>query len=292
MKGKVTLDLGKKLILGAIALLGFTAHSNAQTSLTYNLGVIGGPQITNISTDLGSFSSRVGFNAGIAQELRIGSMFSVELDAIYSAHIADHKMQDSFAEGLSYMQTRDVKTSDQFNYLEGHLLFKLNIPIGSKPIIPYDRPDYQKAWISIYAGPYYSHLMSYVRSGTITVTQTQFDTSIHTKTVITETGDATDAERKGVYTTDIGVTAGIGLNLRMNDHWIFNVDARYSKGFSDIDAGYDGPYNGLPQGYFGTYQPVKYTLAGFDFPAMQYKYATMTHSAIALMIGLKYQFGK
>lgn len=304
MKGKVTRNLGKSLVLGAIALLGFTAESNAQVSMNYNLGVIGGPQITGISTDKGSFSSRVGFNAGLAQELRIGGMFSIELDALYSAHIADHKMQDSFAVGGLYMQTRNVKTSDQFNYAEAHLLFKLNIPIGSKPIIPYDRPDYQKAWISIFAGPYYSHLLGYVRSGDITITQTSFDTSVHTKTIITESGTATSKELSSVYTTDFGVTAGVGLNLRMNDHWVFNIDARYSKGFSSIDAGFDGPYNGTEQGYYGSYVPSAYTVKfpaqppvfpkPFDvsFPALKYQYANMTHSAISLMIGLKYQFGK
>jgi hypothetical protein len=146
--------------------------------------------------------------------------------------------------------------------------------------------------------------LGYVRSGNITVTQTSFDTSIHTKTVITESGTATADELKGVYTTDFGVTAGVGLNLRMNDHWVFNIDARYSKGFSDIDAGFDGAYNGTQQGYFGSFVPSAYKVTvpaqppifpnPFEvaFPAVKYKYATMTHSAIALMIGLKYQFGK
>lgn len=74
----------KKLILAVIAIVGFSATSQAQT---LKLGVKAGPNFSNFSGGISdiNYKARTSFHAGIIAELSIFENFSIQPELLYSS---------------------------------------------------------------------------------------------------------------------------------------------------------------------------------------------------------------
>ncbi|WP_299252064.1 porin family protein [uncultured Aquimarina sp.] len=76
----------KKLFLLAIALIGFTTISNAQS---FKFGVKGGVNFSNINGDT-NLDAKTGFHIGAVAQLGIADKFAIQPEILYSAQGADN----------------------------------------------------------------------------------------------------------------------------------------------------------------------------------------------------------
>ena len=251
MNGKKALAMCGRTLLTALLILGFKATGLAQT--TYNIGVIGGGQYTNMSWDGPSsvtmytpgttyktWTGRFSYLAGLTQELRFGDYFSVQLDAMYSDRGAWHVNSDStdYIDRVAYHHS---SRDESFQYVDGHLLFKFNIPIGYERVVPYDRPG-KRAFLSVYAGPYFGYLMGYTSTGysdTLEIAKVNRDSivrsSVDRTTYTTSNFNNKVRKQDPVLKTDIGITVGAGINFLIGEGGTFGIDFRYSTGLGSID---------------------------------------------------------
>lgn len=235
MKGRVTFSWVKKALLTAVASVGlFTTNTYAQQ---FHIGVTAGPQLTNLQSDLGKFKGLVGFNGGAVADWRVSNMFGLELDALYSQYGATKTYEQPIV-GADRVNFYTYKTTDKLSYLQFMLLPKLIIPLGSKPIIPYDKPGDQKMFLAFYAGPYFALRTGFSSSGKVGgYTLMNNGDTVNKFEPIAYTSTSTDANR--VANNDFGLTAGAGINFNLNGgKTILGFDGRYSRSLATIDLGY------------------------------------------------------
>jgi hypothetical protein len=274
MKGRVTFSWVKKALLTAIASVSlFTTNSYAQF---LHLGVTGGPQLTNLQSDLGNFKGVVGFNGGLAADWRITNNFGLELDVLLSQNGASKTyLQPNVNLGNRSINYYTYKTTDQLSYLQVVLLPKFIIPLGSKPIIPYDKPGDQKMHLAFYAGPYFGYLAAFNSAGKISgyTVMSDLDT-VNKFDPIPYTSTGKDVSY--VSPIDFGFTAGAGINFNLaGGKTILGFDGRYSRGLNSIDYGY---YSFKTLGVNAANQPVLKTQA-----------ARIYNTALAFNVSLKFR---
>jgi hypothetical protein len=258
MKGKKVLDLCGRTLLTALIIMGFNAAANAQA--TYHIGIIGGGQYVNMSWDgpktvkvfdttkagptFKAWTGKLSYEVGLTQELRLSENFSIQLDAMYSDRGAWHVNSDSSTDYYDKVIYHHSSRQEDFQYIDGHLLFKFNIPLGFERIIPYDRPG-KRAFLSLYAGPYFSYLLNYTSTGfsdTLSVFKgannnrdsvigAQIDRTTYTKSNFNNKYRKMDP----VLSTDLGITVGAGINFLVGESGTFAFDFRYSTGLGNID---------------------------------------------------------
>jgi hypothetical protein len=236
MKGRVTFNWARKALLTAIVSLGLlTTNSFAQVQ--WHLGPTIGPQLTNLQSDLGKFKGIIGFNAGVSTDLRLGNMFSIGLEELYATNGAT-KTYNQDVVGSDRTNYYTYKTTDKFTYLKSNLLFKFILPLGSKPIIPYDKPGDQKLFISLFAGPYYAQRIGFSSKGT----KSGYTALNNGDTVDKFTPIAyatTSIDNKKVAGNDIGVMGGAGINFNLNGgKAILGFEGTYSRSLLTLDLGY------------------------------------------------------
>lgn len=248
MNGKKVIAMLGRTLLTAMIIFGLTTTTTAQS--TYHVGVMLGGQYTNMSWDgpttvkmydnttkYNTWIGKYSYQMGLAQELRLTEFVSVELDAMYSDRGAWHTNSDSteFYDRVSFHHS---SRDEDFKYLDGHLLFKINIPFGFERIVPYDRPG-KRAFISVYGGPYFGYLMSYTSTGysdTLTIYRQNRDSIITKGTGIDRTTytkanfNNSIRKRDPVLPMDIGATFGVGVNFLVGESGTFGLDFRYSMG--------------------------------------------------------------
>jgi hypothetical protein len=272
MKGRVTFNWVKKALLTAVASVGlFTTNSFAQQ---FHLGVTAGPQLTNLQSDLGKFKGLVGFNGGLAADWRVANMFALELDALYSQNGAT-KTYEQPVVGFDRVNYYTYKTTDKLTYLQFILLPKLIIPLGAKPIIPYDKPGDQKMFLSFYAGPYFALRTGFKSSGKVSgYTVMNSGDTINKFEPIAYT--STTANANAVANNDFGLTAGAGINFNLNGgKTILGFDGRYSRSLATIDLGY---YQKQTKGENASGQPI-----------VTKQTAQIFNTALAFNISLKFR---
>jgi hypothetical protein len=236
MKGRVTFNWARKALLTAIVSLGMlTTNSFAQVQ--WHLGPTAGPQLTNLQSDLGKFKGIIGFNAGVSTDLRLGNMFAIGLEELYATNGAT-KTYDQDIIGNDRTNYYKYKTTDKFTYLKSNLLFKFILPLGSKPIIPYDKPGDQKLFLSFFAGPYYAQRIGFSSKGTKSgYTLLNNGDTIDKFTPIAYA--TTSIDNKKVANNDIGVMGGAGINFNLNGVKAFlGFDGTYSRSLLTLDLGY------------------------------------------------------
>lgn len=237
MKGKFTLRFGASVLLAALTFFSF---GRAQAQVSFHLGGAVGPQYTTLQSNVGKYSGVIGAQAGISSELRIGQMFSTQLDILYSMNGASRNYYDSLIASGYYYVYRTYNSTERLTFIQPTLLFKLNIPLSGTRIVPYDLPDDNPNTISIFAGPYFGHLLSHTRSGS--KDSTVYDYSGNMLYTRNSKGNPSDFEKSGVFKNDFGITAGVGMNFGISDKGTLGIDARFSKGFNNLDYGYFGQY--------------------------------------------------
>ncbi len=250
MKGRVTFNWVKKALLAAVVSAGlFTTNSYAQQ---LHAGFMGGPQLTNLESDFGTFKGIVGFNGGGVVDWRVSNKFGLELDALFSQYGAT-KVYDQPQILHDRTLYYSYRTTDRLSYLQFVLLPKFIIPLGAKPVIPYDKPGDQKLFLSFFAGPYFGLRSGFSSTGKqsgYTVlnagdTINRFEPTAYTNTT-------KDADR--VAPNDFGFTAGAGINFNMaGGKMILGFDGRYSRSLATIDLGY---YQRQTRGVNSANQPV------------------------------------
>ena len=255
MNGKKALAMCGKTLLTALLILGLKATTFAQT--TWNVGIIGGGQYVNMSWDgpktvkmydtskagasYKAWTGRFSYEAGITQELRFGDYFSMQLDLMYSDRGAWHVNSDSSTNYYDRVIYHHSSRDESFQYADGHLLFKFNLPIGYERIVPYDRPG-KRVFLSIYGGPYMSYLLGYTSTGysdTLEIARVNRDSIVRSsvdRTTYTFSNFNNKVRKQDpVLKTDIGVTFGVGINFLIGDGGTFGIDFRYSTGLGSID---------------------------------------------------------
>jgi hypothetical protein len=285
MKGKDTFGFVKKIAGVALIMAGCLSTAQAQDRPAAYFGICGGPQFGNISSDnaVYNYKGNVTYHAGLTGEFHFNEHIGIGLDLLYSNVTAtNNSTRDSLDLDDRYIvRTFDIKES--FSYAQAHILFKYFIPLGSNPIIPYDRPDAaSRIFLTLYAGPYFATLpgtSGYKRSGT----SYEYNVSHlgDTATIGVAKGDLSEQNKKYyIQPMDIGATVGIGLNFKLGESTIFSVDARYSRGLvSSIDYSPNKNYRSL----YGT------TTFNEKDNTISFAEAQVHPSAIALSIGLKFR---
>jgi hypothetical protein len=271
MKGKTTMRKLAGMMMAALMTLGVQT-AKAQ-SPTFHLGGMLVPQFTNFTSNIGTYSGAIGFQGGLAAELRFTPNFSAEMDLLYSMHNVNRAYIDSVIATGYYSLYNTYNTVEHANYLQVPLLLKLNIPLTGKRIIPYDAPNNNPTSISIFAGPHFSYLLNYSRTGTINVTMID-QVSGEALSNQTSVATMTPKDLEGVYKIDFGITAGVGVNFGIGEKSTLSFEGRFSKGFNPLD-----------KGYFGTYT---YALVdGVDW--LNYTYAQIYNTQLGLAIVFKGQ---
>jgi hypothetical protein len=232
MKGKIACFL---LILTGL----ITQKANAQVS--YNLGLDVAPQLSFMSSNVGTYSSGIGFQGGITEELRFDDVFSLEWDAFYRESSVSRNYADSITGYYNVTKVFNISRTEQLTYFDGTVLFKFNIPLGYDRVVPYDRPG-KRSFLSFFIGPYFGTNLSYSSTGST-------DTTIYLKnrrdsgyvksndnTAYTKSTFASGHfGQNPILSTDVGITVGAGIYFLVGERGTFNIDIRYSHSFGSID---------------------------------------------------------
>ncbi|MDZ4838718.1 MAG: hypothetical protein SGJ04_01795 [Bacteroidota bacterium] len=228
------------LLTAALLMVMFTA--NAQSTISWRLGPTVGIQYTDLSTNLGSFSGKVGINAGLSNDIKFSRKFGVDVNLLYSSYRADRDYLDSNLFFDRYQVYR-YKTSETYNYFQAQILAKYIIELGHIPIIPYDDPDARSAiTLELKGGGFFNTLAfwswdSYDNSGTYEFYSRELQSGA--KTATTKQDAALTTAQKPFYVNpmDFGLALGAGLNFRLSKRTDFGIDAKYLRGFSNLDYG-------------------------------------------------------
>lgn len=230
-----------------------------------------------MSSNVGKYDGKIGFNGGLAQEFRFGPNFSLELDNVISMAGGKRHYLDSLALYNGNTVMFNYNNSEDFMFIDNMLLVHYNLVLDGPIILPYDFEGPPHTWISIFAGPSYNMLMGYNRTGTSTSWQRNDNgDTVAAAQRINYKPDNIDADKeKYIAKDEIGLVLGAGINFRIGKKNTLSFDARYHKGMTSMDKGYYGYY------YI---DPVRSAEEG-----LLYKYADIFNSAISLNIGYKWR---
>jgi GH18 family chitinase len=272
MKAKGTNRFGKRLLFTAgLALFAF---STTQAQVSWHMGVTGGPQYNMMTSNYGSYDGKISFNGGLANEIRFGPHFSVEVDNVVSMLGGQRKYLDSLelSDGRKVMFS--YNNSENLMYLQNILLLRYNLVLDGPTILPYDFEGPPRTWISIFAGPSYNMRIGYDRGlGTKTWQMTPQGDTLTDVTNYNHTPASIqrDIDSNYIQPDEIGLVVGAGINFRLGKKKTLGFEARYHKGMTSID-----------RGYFGQYYYSQQSGEGF-----LYRYADIFNSAISLNVSYK-----
>ena len=283
MKRKVIQNFGKKLLLSLVAV-SFLAISqaNAQSS-QINLGVTLGANYGNLSSNVGSWSGTVGYQAAGSLEWRYNNNWGFALEAQDITLTTNSNYTDSI---LYYSKTARINYNTQLtvNMLQTTLLFKYYIPLGSKPITPYDNPAGSGNYLMFMVGPYFSLVgQNPSNLGHIKTTSHYVDTTQHDVVQdSTLTGTATNAKNtyNGLAPSVYGITVGAGLNLKVARGLELTFDLRYTRDLATLDNPLTS--KGINYGFLGERVIVTNGTSG----AIQYNAANAYSTFICFNVGL------
>lgn len=273
-----------KVILACL-LMSVTGIVSVNAQAAFHFGFGAGVQFTNLNSDIGTYNMQTGFHGGIVNEIRFNDHFSTELDIFYSTKGAQKAYTETttgFLDGSTQKYT--FNRSEALTYVDGHLLFKWNIPLGYDRVIPYDRPG-KRVFLSLYAGPQFGYLIGYKSTGYTDTTKIPVDPT-DTLTPITKTrnkGDYDNATYKsqkgsdGILKTDIGLTVGAGIYFLMGDRATLSFDVRYTQGFGSID------------GIAYSKRVVNIDQSDIRNSSIQYKQAQINSMVIATTVGIRWR---
>jgi hypothetical protein len=274
MKGKVTSRIGRRLLFSAgLALFAF---SSAHAQLSWHIGATAGPQYTMMSSSVGKYDGKIGANGGLANELRLGPNFSIEMDNLISMVGAQRHYNDSLSLYNGHTVMYNYNNSENFMFLDNMLLFHYNLVLDGPVILPYDFEGPPHTWLTFFAGPSYNMVLSYKRSTGSTAWQRgEAGDTIATPLPINSTNASmkADLDSGWIQPDEIGLVVGAGINFRIGHNNTLGIEARYHKGFTSMDGGYFGHY------YIN---PVTSGTQG-----VLYEYADIFTSAVSLNISYK-----
>lgn len=268
-------------LLSVAATLFCTSPLLTQAQSKLYVGGTVSPQLTGFATDYGTYKSIFGVAAGGSMELRFNNTFSIQLDPVFSMQGANRQYQeDNNYYGITYSYVYD--RVEHFNQVQGHLLFKWNIPIGSERIIPYDDPD-KTTFITVFAGGYGGYVLAPMsRVGSVTGTKYTLQPPA-TDPLGKDSGSPTFYD--STYSLiDYGMTVGAGMQFKLTHRTIFEITARYTRGLATIDnGGYKTDQSTLPIGY----GHIALNADGTS----QYQASNTVNTAIGLNLSLRHRFG-
>lgn len=273
MKGKITGRFGKRLLVSAgVALFAFSA---AEAQVSWHIGLTAGPQYTMMTSTRGNYDGKIGFNGGLANEVRFGPNFSVEVNNLFSLAGAQRNYKDSLLLYTGEQVMFNYNNSENFTFLQNSLLLRFNLVLDGPIILPYDFEGPPKTWLTFFAGPTYSMVLNYDRSPTSTAWMrgAQGDT-IAEPTPINNTQKSIDKDldTAWIQPDEIGLIVGAGINFRIGKKNTLGFEARYHKGMTSMDGGYYGHY------YIGPSAATE---------GLEYEYADIFNSAISFNISYK-----
>jgi hypothetical protein len=274
MKGKVTSRFGKRLLVSA-GLVAF-AFSAAQAQISWHMGLTAGPQYSMMSSSIGSYDGKISFNGGLANEVRFGPMFSVEVDNLLSMSGGQRNYRDSLELPTTDYIMFNYNNSEDFMYLQNILLLRYNLVLDGPTILPYDFEGPPKTWLTFFAGPSYNMLLSYDRSlGTTAWMKSRAGDTLSKPQPYNHKpeGIEKDIDTNWIQPDEIGLVVGAGINFRIGKKKTLGFEARYHKGMTSLDGGYFGQY-------YRNSDPTA------ENPYL-YRYADIFNSAISLNISYK-----
>jgi hypothetical protein len=297
MKRTIQQKFGKKVLLSGIVVAGLSVLSlSAQTGY---LGVTGGVQYTTISSSAETFNGGIGYNFGITAENRFSQKFGLELRAGLSALNASTNYKDSI-QYYDYVERYTNNYTFNSMYLHGQLLAKYYIRLGGEPITPYDRPTGSGNYLYFFAGPYAGYIAG---SGNLTKigrtgTQIQkkhinnsvpWDSSALTTKVTLIDDDVQEAnDRNALTNLDLGITAGVGVSLRLNTFASLDFSLRYMGSLMTIDQPNEGYDILTKNGFWLGHANLTFTSTGKE-SAIAYNPANALNTFIAFNVGLTYK---
>jgi len=269
MKGRVTFNWVKKgLLLITLGIGLMPGEIFAQRGLY--IGLTAGPQLTNLQSNVGKFKPTLGFNAGGSYDIRLGGIFAITEESMIST-IGAKKEYTQAVISNDRTNYNSYKTTDKFTYLRNNLMLNFFIPLGGKPIIPYDKEG-SKMSLNFFIGPYFATAMNFSSSGTIsTYTILNDGDTINKVSNVKYESDPFETILK-VSPFDIGIVTGAGINFNLGENAYLGFEGRYSRGLSSIDYGY--------------YEVQK---KNEDGTKVTKSYANVVPTAISLNVSLKYR---
>lgn len=283
MKRKVIHNFGKKLLLSLTAVTFLAiSQSSAQTSQV-SLGVGVGANYGNLSSNVGSWSGTVGFQGAVNLEWRYNNKWGLSLEAQDITLTTNSDYTDSI---LYYTKTAktNYNTTLTVNMLHTSLLFKYYIPLGAKPITPYDNPAGSGNYFTLMVGPYFSFVgQNPSNTGHIKTTSHYVDTSQHDivqDSVLTSNATNSKNTYNGLAPSVYGVTVGAGLNLKVARGLELTFDLRYSMDLTTLDNPLVS--NGVNYGFLGQRVIVTNGTTG----GIQYNAANAYSNFICFNVGL------
>jgi len=283
MKRKVIQNFRKKLLLSltAVSFLAIS-QSNAQTSQVL-LGINLGANYGNLTSNVGSWSGTVGYQASGHLEWRYNNNWGFSLEAQDITLTTNSNYTDSI---LYYTKTAKTAYNTQLtvNMLQTTLLFKYYIPLGAKPITPYDNPAGSGNYFTLMAGPYFSFVgQNPSNTGHIKTTSHYVDTSKHDiiqDSVLTSNATNSKNTYNGLAPSVYGITLGAGLNLKVARGVELTFDLRYSTDLATLDNPLTS--NGVNYGFLGQRVIVTNGTTG----GIQYNAANAYSTFICFNVGL------
>ncbi len=239
MKSKVIQNFGKKLLLSLLAI-SFLAIQKSGAQSSINFGATLGANYGNLSSNVGSWSGTVGFQAAGNLEWRYQNQWGIALEAQTISLTTNSSYNDSI---LYYNKTLRINYNTQLtiNFLQTSVLFKYYIPLGSTPITPYDNPDGSGNYLTLMIGPYFS-LVGTTPSNTGHIKLTNhYDSSkssasdVVYDSVLAKGPTNSTNTSNGLATSVYGVTIGAGVNLKLAKGLALTFDLRYTRDLATLD---------------------------------------------------------
>jgi len=292
MKRKVIQNFGKKLLLSLVAVSFLAISPSRAQSSEVNLGINLGANYGNLSSNVGSWSGTVGFQGGASLEWRYNNNWGFSLEGQDITLTTNSNYSDSI---LYYSKTAKTTYNTQLtvNMIHASLLFKYYIPLGSKPITPYDNPAGSGNYLTLMAGPYFSLIgQNPSNTGHIKTTSNYVDTSQHQlnqDSALSSSATNSKNTYNGLAPSVYGITVGAGLNLKVARGLELTFDLRYSMDLTTLDNPLTA--NGINYGFLGQRVIVTNGTTG----GIQYNAANAYSNFITFNVGLNvrlFEFGQ
>jgi hypothetical protein len=193
-----------KYLSAALLIICLSISVLAQDS-KFELGVQGGPSITSIrylNGERKAFKSAAAFSGGFFFQYNLNKTFSLRIDPSYEQK--GYKIKNDFTDSQGNV-TGEGKVRGNFDYITLPLLLRASV--GNKV----------KYFVN--AGPYMGLLL--------------YQNNIVQKPLF-EGAKRTFSNTNAYKTTDIGITAGIGLTIPIKDKFALSLEIRNNLGLMNI----------------------------------------------------------
>ncbi len=270
MKGTAWL---RATLAALLITLGIGANAQGLKPMSLLLGPTAGVGLSNISSNFGTFDSKIALNVGLSAELRINPRFGIQFDPQVATRGGDRNftLNNGNYYGFTYWKAHDRQ--EKLTYALAPIMAKINFPVGRERVVPYDYPD-KTSHIFVMLGAYGGYLLSYKSTGTTHHYRTSqnfltggIDTTVNVFDRREYTQDDTLIEK-----IDFGIAAGVGYDFKIGKRSYGQVDVRLYKGFPTLDEAPTSKTQG------GNYGANVLTLPIKDKPAKtEYYFAEATN---------------